>query len=152
MIIGGLIACSAFFMPWFSACGQEATGAQIAAHPERYEMPGEDSSSWVLLWLVLVAAGCLVLIGVVAQRNLSVPGVIASLLGSGLVVLSYVSIEDKSLVEIRYGFWVELAGFGVALAGALRAYSSAPRRATASPTTSATDLGASDHPRDGPGA
>jgi hypothetical protein len=106
----------AFFLPWYSACGTDVTGAQIGSNSRQYS---DGDSSWIVLWGVPACGALICLLALKTSGGRAKLTFLLSVIGAGLVLLSFAAIKDHSVVKVKYGFWLEFAGFGAAVVGAL---------------------------------
>ena len=111
---GAGIAFIAFFLPWFSLCGEiDVSGAQIASDPEIQELQEGAGIAWVL-WAIPILAAAILLLAFRVDESITGYTVTATILGALLMIVTYAVIDEKELVSIRYGYILGLTGFAVA--------------------------------------
>ncbi len=102
----GVVATVAFFLPWFSVCGESMSGAAVASAPSY-----SNDGSAAFLWVIPVLGAAL---AVMAFRGVSRnPLIWISFSGAAVMAIVYASVTSQriNVVSVEYGFVLDAVAF-----------------------------------------
>ena len=113
-MIASAIMSIAFFLPWFNQCGSEFSGHDLAAPGSAINVENPD-----FYWLSLIGPLLCFLLFVFfknkTKKSRKIIALLRFLFGSlGFIPVLNIflnAIEYKERIKIRYGLWLNLAGF-----------------------------------------